>query len=107
MIHNKYNDMQINLKILGTGCSKCKTLEKVTTEVVKESNFDADIQKVEDIVNGLLISGEDPAKDYVKRLYNNGKELQEKMFFQRKNTFVPQTYVSGNYAINSIFYQCT
>jgi small redox-active disulfide protein 2 len=41
--------MKINLKILGTGCAKCKTLEKVTTEVVKESNFDADIQKVEDI----------------------------------------------------------
>ena len=42
--------MKINLKVLGTGCSKCKALEKVTTEVVKESNFDADIQKVEDIV---------------------------------------------------------
>jgi small redox-active disulfide protein 2 len=41
--------MKINLKILGTGCAKCKTLEKVTTEVVNESNFDADIQKVEDI----------------------------------------------------------
>jgi len=41
--------MKINLKILGTGCAKCKTLEKVTTEVVKENNFDADIQKVEDI----------------------------------------------------------
>ncbi len=42
--------MKINLKILGTGCAKCKTLEKVTTEVVKENGFDADIQKVEDIV---------------------------------------------------------
>jgi small redox-active disulfide protein 2 len=42
--------MKINLKILGTGCSKCKTLEKVTTETVKEYNIDADIQKVEDIV---------------------------------------------------------
>jgi len=41
--------MKINLKVLGTGCEKCKTLEKVTTEVVNESNFDADIQKVEDI----------------------------------------------------------
>ena len=42
--------MKINLKILGTGCSKCKTLEKVTSEVVKEYNMDADIQKVEDIM---------------------------------------------------------
>ncbi len=29
-------------------------------------------------------------------------QLQEKVFFQRKNTLVPQTYVSGNYVINSI-----
>ncbi|MDZ4665036.1 MAG: GWxTD domain-containing protein [Bacteroidota bacterium] len=29
-------------------------------------------------------------------------QLQEKMFFQRKNTLVPQTYVSGNYAVNSV-----
>ena len=35
-------------------------------------------QKVEDIVNGLLIKGEDPNKDYVKRLYTSGLELQEK-----------------------------
>ena len=42
--------MKINLKILGTGCSKCKTLEKVTSEVVKEYNMDAEIQKVEDIM---------------------------------------------------------
>jgi integrase len=34
-------------------------------------------QKVEDIVNGLLIAGEEPNKDYVKRLYNEGKETQE------------------------------
>jgi len=42
--------MKINLKVLGTGCAKCKTLEKVTTEVVNENHFDADIQKIEDIV---------------------------------------------------------
>lgn len=42
--------MKATLKILGTGCSKCKTLEKLTTEVVKENNLDADIQKVEDIM---------------------------------------------------------
>lgn len=42
--------MKINLKVLGTGCQKCKTLEKVVSEVVSENNFDADIQKVEDIV---------------------------------------------------------
>jgi small redox-active disulfide protein 2 len=42
--------MKINLKVLGTGCPKCKTLENITGEVVKENNIDAEIQKVEDIV---------------------------------------------------------
>jgi len=42
--------MKINLKVLGTGCAKCKSLEKVTAEVVKENNFDAEITKIEDIV---------------------------------------------------------
>jgi len=42
--------MKINLKVLGTGCAKCKTLEKVTNEVVAENNIDAEVQKIEDIV---------------------------------------------------------
>jgi small redox-active disulfide protein 2 len=45
--------MRINLKILGTGCVKCETLGKVTAKVVRENNFDADILKVEDIVQIL------------------------------------------------------
>jgi len=38
------------IKVLGTGCPKCKTLEKVTREAVAESGIDATIEKVEDIV---------------------------------------------------------
>jgi small redox-active disulfide protein 2 len=45
--------MRINLKILGTGCTKCKALEEITTEVVKENGFDADIQTIVDIVQIL------------------------------------------------------
>ena len=33
-----------------TGCPKCKTLEKVTREVVAEAGIDANITKVEDIM---------------------------------------------------------
>jgi small redox-active disulfide protein 2 len=42
--------MRINLKILGAGCVKCETLGKVTAKVVRENNFDAEIQKVDDIM---------------------------------------------------------
>jgi len=40
----------MNIKILGTGCSKCKTLEKLTREVVEQYGIEATITKVEDIV---------------------------------------------------------
>ena len=39
----------MEIKILGTGCPKCKTLEKLTREVVEKNGIDATITKVEDI----------------------------------------------------------
>ena len=39
----------MNIKILGTGCSKCQHLETVTREAVKELGIDAEIEKVKDI----------------------------------------------------------
>lgn len=39
-----------SIKILGTGCPNCQTLEKVTREAVKELALDVEISKVEDIV---------------------------------------------------------
>ena len=47
---NEYNMTKINLKILGAGCTKCKTLEEFVIEVVRENGFDANIQKNGDIV---------------------------------------------------------
>lgn len=40
----------MEIKILGTGCSKCKTLEKLTHEVIVQNGINANITKVEDIV---------------------------------------------------------
>jgi len=39
----------MEIKILGTGCPKCKTLEKLTREVVTKNGIDATVTKVEDI----------------------------------------------------------
>ncbi|MDP3451359.1 MAG: thioredoxin family protein [Bacteroidales bacterium] len=41
----------MEIKILGTGCPKCKTLEKMTREVVEQNNFNATVTKVEDIMD--------------------------------------------------------
>ena len=40
----------MEIKVLGTGCSKCKALEKATREAVEKTGVDATVTKVEDIV---------------------------------------------------------
>lgn len=40
----------MEIKVLGTGCPKCKTFEKLTREVVEHNGIDATISKVEDIM---------------------------------------------------------
>jgi len=77
----------MEIKILGTGCPKCKTLEKLTNEVVAESGLDATVDKVEDIVEimgfGVMstpalvidgkvkVSGRLPSRDEIKKFLNN------------------------------------
>ncbi|MGD9557890.1 MAG: thioredoxin family protein [Mangrovibacterium sp.] len=41
----------MNIKVLGTGCPKCKALEQAARNAVAEMAVSADIEKVEDIVN--------------------------------------------------------
>ena len=41
----------MNIKILGTGCSKCDDLERNVKQAVAELGIDAAIEKVEDIVS--------------------------------------------------------
>ena len=39
----------MEIKVLGTGCARCKSLEKVTRMAVAELNLGATVVKVEDI----------------------------------------------------------
>ncbi|MBS2100186.1 thioredoxin family protein [Carboxylicivirga linearis] len=39
----------MEIKVLGTGCKKCKTLEAVTKQAVEELQLEATVEKVEDI----------------------------------------------------------
>lgn len=57
----------MEIKILGTGCAKCKKLEELVREVTQEMGIDAKIEKVTDIKEiakagvmmtpGLMIDG--------------------------------------------------
>ncbi len=39
----------MEIKVLGSGCAKCKTLEKITRNAVEELKLNATVEKVEDI----------------------------------------------------------
>jgi small redox-active disulfide protein 2 len=70
----KYHDMKdeggepVEIKILGTGCPKCKALEKNTREALEELGITAEIEKVTQInkimeydimyTPGLVVNGE-------------------------------------------------
>jgi small redox-active disulfide protein 2 len=47
---NNIKRKNMEIKILGTGCPKCKTLEKLTRETVEKEGIDATIIKEEDIM---------------------------------------------------------
>ncbi len=38
-----------DVKILGTGCAKCKMLDKRVRQICEKNNIQAEIEKVEDI----------------------------------------------------------
>ncbi|MCW3788113.1 thioredoxin family protein [Plebeiibacterium sediminum] len=40
----------MDIKVLGTGCTKCKNLEKATREAVAELGVEATVTKVEDML---------------------------------------------------------
>lgn len=42
--------VSMEIKVLGTGCAKCKSLEKYTIQAVEELGINATVTKVEDIV---------------------------------------------------------
>ena len=39
----------MEIKVLGTGCTKCKKLEQQVKDIVAEMGIEANIEKVEDI----------------------------------------------------------
>jgi small redox-active disulfide protein 2 len=74
----------MEIKILGPGCAKCKTLDKLTREVVEKNGINATISKVEDIMEimkygvmstpalvvdeKVVIKGRVPSSDELKQL---------------------------------------
>lgn len=74
------------IKILGTGCAKCKQLEAVVREVLSETGMSANVEKVEDIQSIMeydvmstpalvvedmvVLSGRVPTKIEVKAMLN-------------------------------------
>ena len=46
----------MNIQILGTGCPKCKSLEKITREVVAQKSLSAEISTVEDMIEIMKLN---------------------------------------------------
>ena len=74
----------MEIKVLGTGCSKCKATFETVNKVVKENNINATVTKVEDIIEimkynvmnmpaividgKVVLSGKTPGEKEIKNL---------------------------------------
>ncbi len=74
----------MEIKILGPGCSKCKTLDRITREVIEKHGINATVIKVEDIMEimkygvmstpalvvdeKVLVKGRVPSSEEIKQL---------------------------------------
>lgn len=74
----------MEIKVLGTGCSKCKATYETVNKVIKEKNINATVTKVEDImeimkynvmnmpaivIDGkIVLSGKTPGEKEIKNL---------------------------------------
>lgn len=82
----------MKIEVLGTGCPKCKSLEKVTRDVVTDNGIDAIVTKVEDIMEimsynvlttpALVVDG----KVVVKGRVPSAEELKEILTRQNNRT---------------------
>lgn len=79
----------MKIKVLGPGCTKCKTLEKQVRQVVEELGIEAEITKVEDIMEimaysvmrtpclvineEVIFSGRVPSNNELKEILTNKK----------------------------------
>lgn len=79
----------MNIKVLGTGCSKCMALEKALHEVLGEMGLQAEVEEVKDMgrileypiltTPGLVINekvvlfGRVPKKDELRELLHNAE----------------------------------
>ncbi len=74
----------MNVKVLGSGCAKCRKLEALVKEVVQENGLDAVVEKVTDVADiigygvmttpalvvdeKVVVSGSVPSKAKLKEL---------------------------------------
>ena len=84
----------LNIKVLGTGCANCVTLEKLCKEAVAENNIDAEIEKITDykdimsygimstpglVINGkVVLSGKLPTKSTLTHWLMNALAEEDK-----------------------------
>ncbi len=77
----------MKIKVLGSGCARCRSLEQVTSKAVEDMGLDAEIEKVEDmrlimgygvmrtpalIINDkIILSGQVPDLGEMKEILNN------------------------------------
>ncbi|OQY39958.1 MAG: redox-active disulfide protein 2 [Candidatus Cloacimonetes bacterium 4572_65] len=69
----------MNIKILGSGCAKCNTLEKIVKKAISQLEIDATVEHITDMVTiikyGVMMT---PALVINEKLISSGKSYSSK-----------------------------
>ncbi|MDD5397568.1 MAG: thioredoxin family protein [Dehalococcoidia bacterium] len=84
----------MDIKILGPGCAKCQSLEKIVKDVVATLNLDIKVEEIKDmkqimqypilmtpglVINGkVVMSGKVPTKAEIERYIMNTLDAEDK-----------------------------
>jgi len=84
----------MEIKVLGPGCAKCQSLEKIVKDVVSALKLDIKVEEIKDmkqimqypilmtpglVINGkVVMSGKVPSKAEVERLIMNALDAEDK-----------------------------
>lgn len=76
----------MEIKVLGTGCPKCRALENAAREAIAKNSIDAIVTKVEDITEIMKLTMTTPALVVDGRVVSKGRipsQDELKAFFTR------------------------
>ena len=76
----------MNIKVIGAGCENCDKLYSNVVEAVKELNCEAEIEKVEDLIEIVKLARNGDRLALIKLIKMQQNNIYSTLFYLKKDT---------------------